>query len=499
VVSSTTETQGDDGVVRLRTIWAALRHHARLLAVCGVAGLLLGVGVHLALPRKVTATEDLYVVEPPASNVPVAIADDQSVLQTRAVAAAAMQRLHLRGRPAVFLRSYTSTVVSDAVISVSLKAATPRDALTRAQALATAFLDFRAQQYTEQVDGEVADLDGQIGTLDGAIAQLAHAVSTGSGAHSTTGGSPSLTSLIDEEDSDSSAVTTLREEISAAQLGLRTMVAGSKLLDPPVVSGPSNLHVAAEDGLSGLIAAIGLAALAIAVVTSISAVVIWRDEVAEALGVPVVASVGRRRRLRRRRGANPARDPMEVAASLWSGPTSSTLSVVAVGNGRTERDAAALIAHFAQSCAMKGTRVGVVDLTSHGWLADRLGLKGEHDRRDFGRGSIRLVSDRVPGPGEKRPAAITSGELLLQLLTVDPGLGSEYLAPLASPAVIVTRAGSVTAAQLRTSAVLLRRAGFDLGGAVLVDADQRDSSVGDPSAFWLEFTSGWLTVAGSHP
>src|SRR5262249_8993324 len=69
-------------------------------------------------------------------------------------------------------------------------------------------------------------------------------------------------------------------------------------------------------------------------------------------------------------------------------------------------------------------------------------------------------------------------DLLLTLVTIDPGLGADHLRSWASDAVVVLTAGKPSAAKIRTIAELIRFSGTTLTSAVVVGADKFDDSLG---------------------
>ncbi|MST34475.1 hypothetical protein GHK86_17325, partial [Acidimicrobiaceae bacterium USS-CC1] len=277
------------GLVSMRTIGAAFRRHRRILVACVVVGTLVGGAVHLVVPRRVSASEDLYLAQPPGTDTAVEVANDQSLLQTWAVADGAVRALHLDMTPTNFLKTYRSKAVSTAVVSLTLSAPTAQDAVTREEVLARTFLAFRAARYSQQVDAEVANLRVQATTLQREIAQLSASVPTSS----TNGASAGrIARALNRESSDTSALASVDSQMQQAQLGLRALVGGSEILDPAVATIPSPARVWAEDALAGLAGGLGLGLLGVLVAASLSDGLLWRDDVAAVLDAPVGASVG---------------------------------------------------------------------------------------------------------------------------------------------------------------------------------------------------------------
>lgn len=496
-MNSTPEPAADGGgLVSMRTIGAALRRHRRLLVVCAVVGTLVGGAVHLVVPRRVSATEDLFLAQPPGTDTTVEVADDQSILQTWAVADAVVRELHLPVSATNFLKAYHSKAVSTAVVTVTLSAPSARAAVTREEALAHTFLAFRAARYTQQVDAEVANLRSQADTLQQAITQLSASVPAASATGTSAG---KIAKALNRESSDTSALASVESQMQQAQLGLQALVGGSKVLDPAVATVPSAARVWAEDGLAGLAGGLGLGLLGVLIVASLAEGLLWRDDVAEVLDAPVGASIattasrllGRRAAhvRRRRRGAYRRSTAFLQAQVARDAPI---LTVVPVGSERTTSAAAAVVSQLVDSYLLEGRRVGIFDLTERRVLARALRLRGDQEVRrragtlvllhDAGAGASTSVAtsngatsngaDAAPVPAEPAP------DVRIQFVEVDPSAGSDHLAPFASRAVMVLKAGAVSAVRLRAAAILLRQAGYAIRGSVLLDADSRDATTG---------------------
>ena len=118
--------------------------HWRPLVAVALVGMLLGAGLHLVVPRKYAATTSLYLTEPAASDPAQAMANDVSLLQTRAVAEQRRRRAPPpHHAPRASLRSYQGVASSNAILVDHRGAALPADAVSRADAVAKAFLAVR--------------------------------------------------------------------------------------------------------------------------------------------------------------------------------------------------------------------------------------------------------------------------------------------------------------------------------------------------------------------
>ena len=64
------------------------------------------------------------------------------------------------------------------------------------------------------------------------------------------------------------------------------------------------------------------------------------------------------------------------------------------------------------------------------------------------------------------------------LSTLDLGIGASHLASVADEAIVVVTAGRSNAAEIRSTAEVIRDAGLTVRGATLVGADYNDDSLG---------------------
>ena len=168
-----------DRLVSLQYVLAALRRRRRLLVAIGTAGLCLGLVLSVALPKKRTATTELLLQFPVGADPTRAMSTDVSLLQTRTVAESALKALELHQATAKFQSSYRGTILSDAVLRISVTGPSEAEAVRRSNALSHAFLGFREQVYERQL-AVVVDvlkqrqrkLENQLASLDDSIAAI---------------------------------------------------------------------------------------------------------------------------------------------------------------------------------------------------------------------------------------------------------------------------------------------------------------------------------------
>ena len=150
------------GLPSLPVISAALRRRAWLWCATAVAGLLIGLGVCLVLPPAYQASTSILLTPNPGEQAGEAMPNDVALLQSRTVAELAMHKLGLRQSVDSFLAAYTVTTVTDRVLLLTVSAPSSDEAVRRANALATEFLQFRAAQLQAEQQLVLAALNQQI-------------------------------------------------------------------------------------------------------------------------------------------------------------------------------------------------------------------------------------------------------------------------------------------------------------------------------------------------
>src|SRR5262249_30609274 len=160
-------------LVSLGFITAALRRKARLWCATAVVGLLIGLGAYMALPATYQATTSVLLTAPPNQNPPDAILTDAALAQTRTVAGLALHKLGLGISVSSFLGSYTVTAITDRVLLFTVNAPSSGEAVSRARALATEFLQFRAAQLEAAQSLTLASLNQQVNQAKRHVSALA--------------------------------------------------------------------------------------------------------------------------------------------------------------------------------------------------------------------------------------------------------------------------------------------------------------------------------------
>jgi hypothetical protein len=479
-------------VIRARALWAAIRRRWRTWVIIGAVGFLVGAGLHLVIPRKYSATSDLYLAIPAGSNPPEVMADNVALLQTDAVATQAIAAGRLNVSPRSLLAHTSGLAVSDNIMSITFSASSPSKAVAGARAIDHAFLAVQARELLRQTNGLVLSLQSQISSLNSSIGKLDTQIDAQSnGSASTAAANSTLTDLINERGDDQSQVSQLQAQVGQALTQAQSSDAVSSVLDPATLVPVSAKKVFLVDGLSGLVAGLAIGLVVVMFGALFSEEVSDRFTVAEALGAPITLSLARYRSprlMRRRRLAGRLRAPApairmierRLRAQLESAP-GSALAVVTMG---APEPAALGVGALALDLSSEGRRIVVVDALPNRPLASMLGLSPTSDSMEMfsvpmdGPSPLRvLVAPPDPLQMAEKPPP-DDADALLVLAALDPAFGAEHLAPWVSDAVILLSTKGVTLARMDVGREMLCQAGISLRSVILLGSDPQDESSG---------------------
>ena len=505
------ERSADDlgtGITSLGFLRGALRRGRRFWCAMAVIGLLAGIAFYKLDSPAYQASTTILLTQNPAEDPLSAMQDDQAIAQSRAVAGRTVRQLGLSESTNSFLAAYTAAIVTDRILLIAVKAPSSSDAVRWANAVAKAFLQFRADQVRIQQQQVLAALRQQItqarqhiGAIDKQISQLpVHPALTAVQAQRR--------KLVTERTDAAGALTALIQTTNASQATTdqtaAAMIENSQILDPATPIVHSRLKLLLEYAVTGLIIGLVLGVAIVVIRALVSDRLRRRDDVARALGSSVNLSVGTVHLSRwwpSRRGMAAADSPevRRIAQHLGRAvlPASRGVAALAVVPVDDLQVAALSLVSLALSCAQDGHRVVVADLCPGSPAARLIGLKepGVH---------VATVHDAhltvvVPDPDDVAPvgplsegrrrarpdpsaaplfAACASASLLLTLASLDPAMGAEHLAGWADGAVAVVTAGESSATAIIAAGEMIRLAGMPLVSAVLVGSDKSDKSLG---------------------
>jgi capsular polysaccharide biosynthesis protein len=481
------EPEGDPGsFVSLSVLAASAKRQRRPLIAVALVGLLIGAGFHLVVPRKYAATTLLYLTEPAASDPAQAMANDISLLQTRAVAERAIAALHLHLTADSFLASYQGLSLSNAILSITLSAHSPTDAVARANAAARAFLAVRTDLLRQQAQVVVNGLQSQVRTIDSEINNLTTAIDVQSASPTGTSSSTRLADLVDQRSEDTAQVSQLETQIENERLNETSVTQASLVLDQAVAVKVSAKKVTLIDTLSGLLGGLGLALVVLIMGVLLSDRIRSRAVVAAAFGAPVelsLLSVASRRGMRKRRRhellMRPTPELNMIARRLRAqleSPGGAALSVVEV---ESAQPCVLAVAILASSLASEGKRVVIADMAKGRPLASFFAVTSREKKLHavtVGNQSAFLMVG-PDDPSEMGTDWTPNGtDALLVLASVDPAFGAEHLAMWATKAVVVVNPRRAGAARINAIAELLRQARIAIRSVILIGVDPEDDN-----------------------
>lgn len=286
--------------------WSVLRRRWRPVLAAALLGLAIGVGLNLREPTPMTAKA--LVLLGPAANA--AAGQPTPNVQTEArivMIPSILDRAGRTVRPALDSSAMQERIsvsgLTSNILQITAKGATRHQAEKLANGVADAFVAYATKSVTtlsgvvtalqndaSQVQNQIADLQKEISTLDASLsAAPASAQASGQGALATT--------LGQQEQNASLELDSINSQIAQAKITQATLGTGTIVLEPArTATAPSALKVP-EWGLTGAVAGLVLGAVAVLAMERRDRRLRRRDDMAEVVGAPVLASL----RLRPRR------------------------------------------------------------------------------------------------------------------------------------------------------------------------------------------------------
>ena len=496
-----------NGLVSLGYLMGAIKRTARFWLALGIVGLLIGAAYDVKSPPAEKASASVLITYGPDENPSSAVVDNQAIAESRSVAELAMGKLGLQESVGSFQKATTVTIVTDRVLQFTISAPTSAEAVSRANAVAAAFLQFRASQMEAAQNLLVNSLEQQVAQAKQTVASINSQISQVSAQPSSAQASElknlraQLSQATQQLYIDEQTVQDTRASTATA-----TAVTGSVVLDPAVALAHSHTKYLVLYGGIGLIMGLVLGLAIVVIRAIVSDRLRRRDDVSQALGAPVKLSVGAVRLSRWRPGrhglaAARSVEVRRIAAHLRGtvparGRGPAALAVVPVDDPRV---AALAVVSMALSRARDGFNVVLADLASGTPAASLVDSKAPGVRSVTAQGARLTLA--VPDSDDIAPAgplghardegqlsaftnavtsACASADLLLTLVTLDPSLGAELLPTWAASTVVMVTAGQSSWARINAMGEMIRLAGASVTSAVLVGADKSDESLGMP-------------------
>jgi capsular polysaccharide biosynthesis protein len=494
------------GLVSLGFIRAAIRRRALFWCVLGVVGLVVGIGVNMKDPAAYKASASVLITYGPNDNPTSAVLDNQAIAQSRSVSELALRKLGLKEDVGSFAAATTVAIVTARVLTITVSAPSSSAAVSRANAVAAAFLQFRASQMETGQQLLIKSLAHEVSQARQNVASISSQISQLSAQPTSSAQQSKLKNLRTQLDQANAQLAVDEQTLQNTRAGTANLsaVTGSVVLDPAVPLAHSRLKYLVIYAVTGLVAGLALGIGIVVVQAIVSDRLRRRDDVTYALGAPVKLSVGKVRLSRWRPGrhglaAANSTNVRRIAAHLGGAVPAArgrtaALAVVPVDDPAV---AALSLVSMAVTRAQEGQQVVLTDLVSGAPAAKLLDSKAPgvrsvsvHDAHLIlavpDRDDIAPVGPLGSAPAEGQRSAFTeavgnacaSADLLLTLVTLDPSLGAENLASWAPGAVVVVTAGGSSWARINAVGEMIRLAGTSLTSAVLVGADKTDESLG---------------------
>jgi capsular polysaccharide biosynthesis protein len=497
------------GLVSLGFLGAALKRTARFWGTLAVVGLIVGAGYAVMRPPAHTATVSILLVDDP-NEVPASEAQTDVILaESLPVATAVVKQLGLPQTPVSFAATYSVVSPTPQILMITAKGATSPQAVQMAAALATQFLNFRAQFELGQQQEAVTQLNQQVTAAQQKLDSLNDQINQATAQPSTPAQQANLSSLHKQQTAATTNLNQVQQYVSTTlaqdQTTTQAMVHGSQVLNAATAAKRSSAKTLLTYAVIGLIGglAVGMVVVIIGAITSER--LRRRDDIAYAFGAPVRLSVGPLReqrfgRVLSGRGAAVQRRDMELVVEHLrntvpgrrNGPVG--FAVIAVDDVPT---VARAVVDLADSEAQHGMRVIVADLSATGSAARLLNAQtpGINQAR-LGDARVLVVvpaaEDVAPAGPLKKPASPDGGaqpdavlvkasadaDLMVSLVTLDPAHGADYLSSWATDVVAVVTAGRSTAVRIHAVSEMVRLSGVRLRSVVVIGADKSDESIG---------------------
>ncbi|MEU3241446.1 Wzz/FepE/Etk N-terminal domain-containing protein [Streptomyces sp. NPDC006875] len=457
--STSSESSAAAPLLDLHALVVAVRRRRRLWGSMALLGLLVGAAVAVLMPTPPTAVAKVLVAhqEDQPNDPGTLIRTDVALLQTTRIADQALRSLDSREKPEDFMRDYTGVGLTNNLMQITVTADSDAEAVSRAKALADAFVADHVKRIQAAADAESKALLDQRDRMQTELAQVNKAIGKGT-PESGPGTSANLESLFARRAELTSRITDFAQRAAEARVGTPQLVAGTQIVDAPRAVKHSLPKTAATDAAIGLVLGLVLGLAAAAVGTVVADRPVLRRDIAANLGASVIAELPRRTpRLWGRRRVRAARERLTTSLARTVRGSADPVSLLELG---CARGASVIALDLARALAADGP-VAVVD-----------GLPG------------RQLAGRRPRPGDpavvsgERAADMPPQERRLGVGSVAPGTAWTDLQYLGTQTVLVVRAGHGSAAWLHTVARQLADQRIPVIGVVLIDPDRRDRTDG---------------------
>ncbi|MEU0385590.1 Wzz/FepE/Etk N-terminal domain-containing protein [Streptomyces chartreusis] len=456
---TTSESTAAAPLFDLQALVVAVRRRRRLWYAMALLGLLVGAAVAVLMPPPPTAVTKVLVAheEDQPNDTGTLIRTDVELLQTTRIAGRALGALKSPEKPEDFMRDYRGTGLTNNLLQITVTGDSDKEAVTRAKALADAFVADHVRRMRETAQAEAKALLDQRDRMRDELARVNKEIGDRS-PDSDPKASASIESLFARRAELNSRIADFDQRAADARTGTPQVVAGTQIVDAPRAVRHSLPKAVVTDAAIGLVLGLVLGLALAAVGTVVADRPVLRRDIAAHLGASVIAELPRRsgRRWQRRR-TRTARERLITTLARIARGSAEPVSLLELGCARST---SVIALDLARAMAAQGP-VTVVDGLPGPQLAGRRQKPGDPT----------VV-------GGERAAAGSPEERRIGVGSVAPGTAWTDLRYLGTRTVLVVRAGHGSAAWLHTVARQLADQCIPVIGVVLIDPDPRDRTDG---------------------
>jgi capsular polysaccharide biosynthesis protein len=475
-----------------RTLRAIGRHRLVLASLLAI-GLVLGTVYALTRPPQTVARATVLLPASPADST----AQQTRDIKTQLAIATSFGVLDRAGKtvsppvPAAVLKHRVSaSAATNDIVVVRARGGSPKQAVALANAVADQYVTFITGATSGQAEATVATIRQQADDLNHNIRDLETQISAAtSRLHALPPGAPEaandasvLFSLQAQQTDASRQLSTLQGRLDDAMLNGTLSAGNTRVLErAATASRSSKRRLFVDAGLAGLVGLLGGLLIAV-IIDHGDRRLRWRDDMADAIGIPVLASIGAKRnagvtdviQLLEHYETNPT-DEWSMRQALHhlgfpSNEAPSNITVVALAGD----SAGLLIApHLAAFAAGRGLQTALIIATHHP-SATPLRSAGQVLRRAGGTRPARVwVEDSWHDEKNRR-----SFELTVTLVVFDRAGEALPAQSFAGPTLLAVSAGFATSDELAEVAVAAADAHQPLQGIVVANAAPDDRTTG---------------------
>lgn len=462
----------------LRSGLAVLRRHRAVLAGAALLGVVAGGTYTVVRPPGFASTSMVLLPEQPSTlQTPRDPGTEAKVAGSAAVLGPAGKRMHPARSAAQMAALVTASAASSTVVQFHSEAASPGVAQRLAQAAAESEVAYVKKASSAGISAQQEDLTKRLGDLNGSLTTLAGQIKETTHRRNLEGpttaagraDSTALAQLTAEQADVVLQRDQVKQQAQAAEAGITPSTAS--IIEPAAAGRrPALLHRIGEYGAIGGVLALLAAILGLSLFARRDRRLRYRDQIADALGSTVVASVH-------------TRQPRTVArwSDLLTGYDPNTSDAWALRQmlhqaGRRlvlvslsgDTGALAIGPQLASYAASTGIRVRLVLGQRHD-AAATLWASCHHGEETEPRAGLTISTET----GDEPRTTLT-----IFMMVVDRRRPELTTKPPDGHTLVTVSAGGATAEELARTAVTLDDAGLRIDGMVVANPDDLDPTTG---------------------